>query len=78
MNIGNAADASGVPAKLIRYYESIALIRKTLRADSGYRIYTDTDVQTLRFIKRARHLGFSIKEIEQLLACSGCCPHSCA
>jgi MerR family copper efflux transcriptional regulator len=68
MNIGDAANASGVSAKLIRYYESIDLIPEAGRTESGYRVYTDAEVQTLRFVKRARSLGFSIKQIGQLLA----------
>lgn len=67
MNIGQAADASGVKAKMIRYYESIGLISEANRTDSGYRQYTDKDVQTLRFIKRSRDLGFSIDRIKTLL-----------
>lgn len=68
MNIGQAAEASGVTAKMIRYYESIDLISAASRTGSGYRQYTDKDVQTLRFIKRSRDLGFSIERIKTLLS----------
>ena len=67
MNIGQAARHSGVSAKMIRHYEEIGLTPKAARSYSGYRTYTDNDVHTLRFIRQARSLGFSIKQIEQLL-----------
>ena len=67
MNIGQAAKASGVSAKMIRYYEQTGLIPAADRADSGYRDYSDTDVHMLRFIRRARDLGFSVAEIGDLL-----------
>lgn len=67
MNIGDAAKSSGVNAKLIRHYESIGIIPKAFRSDSGYRVYSDADVNTLAFVKRARGLGFSMKEIKKLV-----------
>ena len=68
MNIGEASKASKVSAKMIRYYEQIGLIPPADRTDSGYRFYTDEDVHVLRFIRRARDLGFALADIGELLA----------
>ena len=67
MNIGQAARASGVSAKMIRYYESVGLIRPADRTVSNYRDFSDRDVNELRFIRRSRALGFSVGEIARLL-----------
>ena len=67
VNIGVAAERSGVSAKMVRHYESLGLLPHVQRTDSGYRQYTGTDVHSLRFIKRSRDLGFSMAEIAELL-----------
>ena len=67
MNIGQAAAASGVTAKMIRHYEESGLIRAARRTASNYRSYSDNDVHVLRFVKRARALGFSMADIKTLL-----------
>ena len=67
MNIGLAAEKSGLPAKTIRYYEDIGLLTAD-RSTNGYRDYSATDFHRLRFLKRARNLGFSVAECRQLLS----------
>lgn len=71
MNIGQAAHLSGMLPKTIRYYEEIGLVGPAARTASGYRKYDDRDVHNLRFVKRARSLGFSIKDCQELLSLYG-------
>ena len=65
--IGQAAERAGVSARMVRHYEGLGLLAGVARTDSGYRQYTEADVHSLRFIRRARDLGFSMDEIAQLL-----------
>jgi MerR family copper efflux transcriptional regulator len=67
MNIGEAAKGSGISAKMIRHYEVVGLLPAPSRTESGYRQYTGNDVHTLRFIRQARDLGFSIPQIGELV-----------
>jgi Cu(I)-responsive transcriptional regulator len=67
MNISQAAAVSGVSAKMIRHYEAIGLVQKARRTSANYRTYSDTDVHVLRFVRAARDLGFSMRQIGELL-----------
>ena len=68
MKIGEVAKASGVSAKMIRYYEEIGLITPPPRSDAGYRYYSSEDIHMLRFIRRGRELGFSMTQIAELVS----------
>lgn len=67
VHIGQAAELSGVSAKMVRHYETLGLLAPVGRTDSGYRLYSAADVHSLRFIKRARDLGFSMADIGELV-----------
>lgn len=68
VDIGRASKASGVSVKMIRHYEEIGLLGKVARTYANYRVYSDNNVHTLRFVKRARALGFSVEDIRELLS----------
>ena len=71
MNIGEAARRSGLPAKTIRYYEQVGLIDAPARRDNGYRSYSERDLHTMRFVQRARSLGFTVEDCRELIALYG-------
>ncbi|MDH4395518.1 MAG: Cu(I)-responsive transcriptional regulator [Limnobacter sp.] len=66
--VGEAAHASGMSAKMIRHYEQIGLLKQATRTDAGYRLYNKNDVHVLKFIRHSRDLGFSLKQIQDLLS----------
>lgn len=67
MNIGDASRASGVSIKMVRHYEAIGILPKAARTEGNYRLYGTNEVHTLRFVRRARNLGFSMEQIRELL-----------
>lgn len=67
MNIGQAANEAGISAKMIRYYESIGLLPRADRRESGYRDYSPDDISRMKFLRRARSLGFSVPQIQELM-----------
>ncbi|HLJ00913.1 MAG TPA: Cu(I)-responsive transcriptional regulator [Bradyrhizobium sp.] len=67
MTIGEAAARSSVPPKTIRFYEEAGIIKPAARTENHYRVYSDADVETLRFVQRARMLGFPLKDVAELL-----------
>ena len=67
MNIGQAAKQSGISAKMIRYYEDIGLLPASKRTDAGYRMYSEEDIKTLKFIQQSRELGFSTEQMKELM-----------
>lgn len=68
MNIGQAAKQSGISAKMIRYYEDIGLLPASKRTDAGYRMYSEEDIKTLKFIQHSRELGFSTEQMKELMS----------
>ncbi len=68
MNIGQVAKATGLSAKMIRHYEQLGLFASSTRTEAGYRVFSERDVQVLHFIRRARRMGFSLPQVQQLIA----------
>jgi Cu(I)-responsive transcriptional regulator len=68
MNIGQAAQATGISPKMIRYYEGAGLLGRVRRSSGGYRTYDESDLHTLRFVRRSRDLGFTVQQIRELVS----------